>query len=269
MRPLPSLVATLGAGLVLLTACGDGGGASAPDVLPVEDVLAGGITITPDATGTAATLSVESSLPLACAVVYGTGDGFGLIATDDDMGGAAHTDHDAVMRGLAPETTYRYRLQGSDAAGNLYASEVMEFTTPAARAVDRPGEDVTSSATVTAVSSEFSDAFAATNAIDGDPGTEWSSRGDGDDASLTLSFDEPTTLAGIGVRSRSMGDGSAIIETFTVTLDDGEPLGPFDAGTGELTVSTFEGQATTVRIDAVTTTGGNTGFVDVELYGVS
>lgn len=50
----------------------------------------------------------------------------------------------------------------------------MQFTTPAAAVVDTPGPNVATEATVTDVSSEFSEGFAADNAIDGDPSTEWS-----------------------------------------------------------------------------------------------
>lgn len=265
-----SLVAAAAAAALLLGACAgsseDASAAATPDILAVEDVIGDGIEIVPDPSGTSAVLKVTSDLPLACAVVYGTADSFGLIATDDDMGGAAHTDHSAQMRGLAPDTTYRYRLQGSDPAGNFYASQVMEFTTPSARAVERPGENVAPEASVAAVSSEFSDAFAAANAIDGDPSTDWSSAGDGDDASLTVDLGKATDLVGVGVRSRSMGDGSAIIETFSITLDDGEALGPFEVGTEELSIQELTGSASTVRFDAVTSTGGNTGLIDLEIY---
>jgi predicted component of type VI protein secretion system len=239
-----------------------------PEVRPIDDVLATEVTVEPDAAGTSATLTVDSTIPLACAVVYGTDDSFGLIATDDDMAGGAHTDHQPTMLGLAPGTTYRYRLQGSDPAGNLYASQVMEFTTPEAPELDRPGPNVAPNASVAAVSSEFSDQFAAALALDGDPATEWSSDGDGDEASLTVDLGGPTELVGVGARTRTMGDGSSIVRSFTLTLDDGTELGPFEAGDGLLAVTAFGRPVTTttVRFDAVDTTGGNTGLVDLELY---
>jgi hypothetical protein len=47
-----------------------------------------------------------------------------------------------------------------------------------------------------------------------------------------------------------------------VAVDGGELLGPFDAGDeAEVAVT---GQR--LRIDAVTTTGGNTGAVEIEVY---
>lgn len=56
---------------------------------------------------------------------------------------------------------------------------------------------------VTQLSSEFSASFAADHAVDGDASTEWSTDGDGDDA-------------------------TAIIESYSVTAD-GTTYGPFPA----------------------------------------
>lgn len=235
------------------------------EVLPIDDILTTEVVITPDATGTSAVLTVETTIPVACSVVYGVDDSFGLIATDEDMAGGAHHDHQPRLRGLTPGTTYRYRLQGSDAAGNLYRSQTMTFTTPDAATQRAPGENVAARATIAGFSSEFSERFAATNAIDGDPATEWSSDSDGDDAFITLDLGRPEPIVGIGFWSREMGDGSAIIEQYTVTVDGGNTLGPFPAGPG-LTISdvAFTGQV--LRFDATTTTGGNTGAAEIEIY---
>ncbi len=260
----PVLLVAAAALTLVLSAC-SGDDTATSTVLPIDDVLATEVVVTPDPSGTFAVLEVDTDIPLACSVVFGTSEAFGLIATDDDMAGGAHTDHQPRMQGLAPDTTYLYRLQGSDAAGNLYQSEVMTFTTPAATAVERPGRNVAPDATVVAVSSEFSDAFAATNAIDGDPATEWSTAGDGDDASITIDLGVVADIVGFGFQSREMSDGTAIVESFTVTVDDGETLGPFVAGTG-LSIVDAAASGQVLRIDAVTTTGGNTGAVEVEVY---
>ncbi len=72
-------------------------------VLPAEDVFADDITVVPEPSGTTASVSVTTSMDMVCAVVYGTiaelGDG---IATDSDMAGGAHTDHEAILVGLQP-----------------------------------------------------------------------------------------------------------------------------------------------------------------------
>lgn len=136
---------------------------------------------------------------MACAVVFGRDESLGDgIATDADMGGGAHTDHEAVMSGLQPDTDYFYRVQGSGADGRLYRSDLMSFRTPPADPTSAPGENVALGSEVVAVSSEFSDDFAADNAVDGDLATEWSSRGDGDDASITIDLGRQVSVVGTG-----------------------------------------------------------------------
>jgi hypothetical protein len=61
-----------------------------------------------------------------------------------------------------------------------------------------------------------------------------------------------------------MTDGSAITETFTVTID-GTTLGPFPAGPDPVVLD----EPTTgrlLRFDADRTTGGNTGATEIEIY---
>lgn len=238
-------------------------GSSSSDVSarPISEIIDGDISVTPDPTGTTATVEATTTLPVACAVVYGTDDDFGSIAVDDDMQGGAHADHMPQLVGLQPDTEYRYVLQGSDTSGAFYRSDVMTFRT--ASAAETPGENVAPSATVSEASSAFSDAFAAANAIDGDLGTEWSTAGDGDDAWIELDLGATTEITGFAYRSREMTDGTAIVETYTVTVDGGQPLGPF-AADGTPTEVATEGRS--LRIDAETTTGGNTGAVEVEVY---
>lgn len=273
LRSLASIVALPTAAVLLMSGCAsseadraDGVTATDPQVLAAEDVFIEAPVVVPDISGTSATLQVSTELDMACAVVFGTdeqlGDG---IATDADMGGGAHTDHAAVMAGLEPDTEYYYRVQGSGSDGNLYRSELMAFRTPPADAVETPGENVAVGAEVAAVSSEFSDDFAAGNAVDGDPATEWSSSGDGDAASLTIDLGRPVDVVGLALRSRSMSDGTSVVETFTVTVDDGQTYGPFEAGTTfTVAEAAFTGQV--LRIDAERTTGGNTGAAEFEVY---
>lgn len=263
-RPLVVVAACLAA--LTLAACSPAG--DRIEVAPIDDILDGDITVEPDPSGTFATLRVTTSIPVACSVAYGTDDTFGLIATDDDMAGGAHADHQPTLDGLSPETTYRYVLQGADANGNLYRSDVMEFTTPPATTPDTPGPNVAIEGTVADVSSEFSEAFAAHNAIDGDPATEWSTAGDGDDASITVDLGRELALAGAGYLTRSMGDGSATATSWTVTVDpddDPQTFGPFAVGDG-LSVAEFTASGRVVRFDVESSTGGNTGAIEVEVY---
>ena len=96
------------------------------------------------------------------------------------------------------------------------------------------------------------------------PSTAWSTAGDGDDAAITIDLGRPTDISGVRLRSREMSDGTAIVRSFTVTIDDAEPLGPYDAGTEEL--AQLRARGSRVRVDAVDTTGGNTGAVEIEIY---
>lgn len=256
-----------GAAVVVLAlgACGGAGGEATVDVQAAESVFTDTPEIAVDSSGTFATLSVATDLDMACAVVFGQSEELGDgIATDADMGGGAHATHQAVMRDLEPDTLYYYRVQGSGADGRLYQSELETFRTPPAGDSDALGPNVAVDADVTQVSSEFSDSFAAANAVDGDPSTEWSSAGDGDDAAITLDLGEPTDIVGFGFRSRSMSDGTAIVESYTVTVD-GTAFGPFPAGTG-LVVSEAATQGQVLVFDAETTSGGNTGAAEIEVY---
>ena len=259
------------AAVAVLAGCADPGAPSADEqeILAAEQVFAEEPVVVPDPSGTSATLQVSTTLDMACAVVFGRDESLGDgIATDTDMAGGAHTDHQAVMRGLEPDTEYFFRVQGSGADGRLYRSELMTFRTPPAGAADAPGENVASGAEVVGVSSEFSDSFAASAAVDGNLGTEWSSAGDGDDAWITIDLGRPVDVVGVALRSRSMSDGSSVIETFTVTVDDGETYGPFDAGTTAV-VNEIAVTGEVLRIDAERTSGGNTGAAEIEVYAAS
>lgn len=269
-RPMPTprqgLVSALVVVAALVLAACSGG--TAPDVTmrPISEIVDGEIVVNSDPSGTFAVVDVTTTVPVACAVVYGPDEQFGSIAVDDDMRGGAHQEHAPRLSGLEPDTEYQYVLQGSDTSGAFYRSEVMTFRTPAAEEVETPGTNIAPSASVADVSSVFSDAFAAANAIDGDLGTAWSTDGDGDDAWIEIDLGEETAIAGFRYRSREMTDGTAIVETYTVTVDGDAQLGPFDAaGDGSGVVeTTAEGQV--LRFDAATTTGGNTGAVEIEVY---
>jgi len=251
--------AVIALGLVLV-ACSNG--AAGGEIRNFSDIAESDPIIEFDPSGTAATLRVTTNQDAVCAVAYGIDGPFGAIATDTDMGaGGGHDDHSALMTGLEPETEYQYRLQGVAADGLLYQSEVFTFTTPAA-SISGLGPNAASGATVVEASSEFSPAFAASNAIDGDLATEWSSAGDGDNAFITIDLGEPTAVVAVGFRTRSMGDGSAITSTFTVDVD-GESFGPFPAGDAPTEVA-FEGRILTYRV--ATSSGGNTGAIEVEAF---
>jgi hypothetical protein len=235
-------------------------------VRSIDDILAAAPTIEVDPSGTAAVLRLTTTIDVACSVVYGTTTDFGGLATDTDMAGGGHRDHQPLMSGLEPGTTVLYRVQGTDAAGNIYVGDVEQFTVPASDGSTAAPVNLALAGAVTGTSSEFSSGFVGSNAIDGSLTTEWSSRGDGDDAYLVIDLGSPQTVTGFGFRTREMSDGTAITNAYTVTVDDGEPLGPFPAGIG-LVTSEADVTGQVFRFDLVDTTGGNTGAVEIEIYG--
>lgn len=109
--------------------------------------------------------------------------------------------------------------------------------------------------------------FGANSAIDGDPGTEWSSFNDGDEAFIEISLSGRTRITSIGFWTRTMGT-SAEIFTFMVVTDEGETQGPFTLD-GASAIKYFETDfiATKLRFKPAESSGGNTGAVEIEIYG--
>lgn len=263
-----------------LAACGSqtsGGGA----VLPLEEMPGGfqGPNVTDD-TGTSVVVQFTSGVPAMCNVAYGTDTGYGNLATMPMMGGAVR-DHAVTLTGLTPSTTYHYRITLTDEQARVYQSQDFTFTTGVASSegeVDQPeGENVASlaaGAQVVGVSSNWGggandSAFGADKATDGQANTEWSSNGDGDAAWIEIELAQNYDVRTIGFWTRKMSDGTAQIFRFTVTTDQEETFGPFDLPDATR-IYTFPVQFTvrTLRFDAMETSGGNTGAVEIEVYGI-
>jgi hypothetical protein len=223
---------------------------------------------------TEAVLEFRSSIPLACSVVFGETLDFGLIATDSDMAGGAHSDHHPVLGGLKADTTYYYRIQGAAADGTLYVGEVQTFRTPP------ESEDVAvnlaalaAGARIGAVSSNYGgvqdhEPWGAEGAVDQARTTAWSSWGDGDDAFIEIILAEEAYVHEVSLWTRSMADGTAQILSFTVTTDQGTVFGPFalpDADSPHW--FPIDDVASSLRIDVVESTGGNVGLIEFGAFG--
>jgi hypothetical protein len=258
---------------VLLSACS---GTQSQELHSIDEISASGPPLVTDITSVDAVLVFESNIPLACSVVYGETAEYGLIATDQDMAGGAHSDHHPLLTGLDPDTEYHFRVQGTAADGTLYMSEDFTFRTPPA---NETGElnlaSLEEGARIVAVSSNFGGAadgepWGAISAIDGNRGTAWSSDGDGNDAFIEIEFMQRAEIAAIEVWSRSMSDGTAQILAFSLTTDDGEVYFPFELSTAEDSVRfdvELESPTQRLRLDVVDSTGGNTGLVEFAAYG--
>ena len=110
-------------------------------------------------------------------------------------------------------------------------------------------------------------AFGADNVLDGDPGTEWSSNGDGNDAWIEIELPTETHVTSIGFWTRTMGT-SAQIFSLRVITDRGEIYGPFElAGAGSIYYFDTPFTAKRLRFESVNTSGGNTGALEIEVYG--
>lgn len=191
------------------------------------------------------------------------------------MSGVTMIDHNPVMRDLQPETTYYYRMQGSDAEGNFYTSEIFTFTTP-------PQSDNTSAnllspdngAEIIDVSSNFGgqpnagSTWGADNAFDDDPNTAWSTDGDGADAFVEVRLGQRSQINQLEFWTRTMSNNTAQIFSFQVVTEDGTVHGPFELPDPEQPY-TFDVDFTaeTLRFEAVETNGGNTGAVSIAAYG--
>ena len=150
------------------------------------------------------------------------------------------------------------------------------FASPARfSAPEIKGENVAAlenGAEVVGVSSNYGNgpndsAFGANNAIDNDPSTEWSSDGDGDNAWIEIELPTEIHVTSIGFWTRTMGN-SAQIFSFRVITDRGEVHGPFElAGAGSIYYFDTDLTAKRLRFETVSTSGGNTGVVEIEVYG--
>ena len=114
----------------------------------------------------------------------------------------------------------------------------------------------------------MNDRWGASSAFDGNVNSESSSSGDGDEAWIEVQLARRAHIDRIEFQTRSMSDGSAIAHQFAVTSENGETYGPYDLPDARQSY-TFDVDidAQTLRFSLTGTTGGNTGVVDIAVYG--
>ncbi|NOQ13076.1 MAG: hypothetical protein GQ583_01165 [Methyloprofundus sp.] len=246
-----------------------------PQVFDLSRVTDGADPAIVDIKATEARLTFVSSVPLACSVVYGKTPEFGAVAIDANMNGGAIIDHNPILTDLEADTRYYYRVQGTDAQGKLYWAAMSSFTTAIEGVSDTNLLSMDNGATVMAVSSNFAgaqnnQAWGANSAIDGSTHSAWSSAGDGDDAFIEIALPQTEHIDSVKVWSRSMGDGTAKILSFTISIDSGEVLGPFNlADTSQAHQFTINRSTASIRLDVLSSTGGNTGLIEISAFSPS
>lgn len=264
--------------MLLATSCSEAGAdradtATVIDVRPFEEVQDGPLTFEGDpADPSRGVFRVKTTEPMICAIVWGEDDRFGRFNNSQSMDGTGIIDHDVALPDVEPGKRYRFVVQGTTADGTLYRSEVSSFTIEpqtggTAGASAPPGDNVAVGATILDASSSFSASFAPELAVDGDLSTEWSTKGDGDGAFLVLDLGETVEIGSVEFVTRSMSDGSAVTETFTVAVDGEEPLGPFPAASPARPRPVDLGRSGRVfRFEVASSTGGNVGAAEIALY---
>jgi len=255
------------------------GGESGPQSGQVKDlsvILADG-PIFQDVKSDSVAVKLDTTIPVVCAAAYGTTTTYGQLSTDTTMAGTDHTNHLPVLGGLKPDTEYHLRLQGVAADGTLYQSKDYTFRTPQATPAEaKPSGTnlalLSNGAKVTGVSSNYgggdnNSRYGANHAFDGDPSTAWSSNGDGNKAWVEIEIARPAQITSVGFWTRTMGT-SAQINAFQIVADGGKTYGPFklDDATG-IHYFPVDFMAQKLRFEAVDTSGGNTGAVEIEAYG--
>ena len=246
------------------------------NIRPASDIFLGEPQFTnlkPDSV----TVEIETRLSVVCAVVYGATKDYGQIATDTDMAGGGHSVHHPALTGLQPDTLYYARFEGVGPDGTLYRSDEYTFRTPPAEPSTSGEVNLASpqaGARLVGVSSNYGggaddSAYGALQAIDGNPATQWSSNSDGDEAWIGIKLAAETRVRRLGFWTRTMGS-SAQINSFQVVTDTGETIGPFDLpDAAGIYYFDTDFTARRLRFEAVTSSGGNTGAVEIKVYGES
>lgn len=270
-------------GVLAVAACGNGAGSDANpaagaqagvEVRPFSEVQDGEMTFEADPSDPRRGIfRVTTTEPMICAIVWGEDESLGRFNNSLVMNGTGIEQHDVVLPDVEAGVAYTYVVQGTTADGTLYRSDVATFTIePGADAGPvepdvEVGDELAEGATVVDASSSFSDDFAPENAFDGDDATEWSTRGDGDSGFITVDLGEASEIGAVEFVTRSMADGSAITDTFTVSIDGGEPQGPFPAGTpARRRIAELVENGRELRFDVETSSGGNVGAIGIRVY---
>lgn len=225
-----------------------------------------------------AVVRFDTSVPTSCELEWGLAAGdLPFRAEDPNMAdGELALDHEVPLEDLTPDTMHFWRARATDAEGRTFFSEELSFRTLMGEPAPPEGPNVALASAGTTIADRSSNwsnvaddaVWGAANAIDGSMRTAWSSFGDGDDAWILLDLGQERDLSRVGFRSRKMTDGTAIILSFRLVFQDGSIQGPFASVNPDVrhTYDLEPVRSRTVRVEAVETTTGNTGILEVQLY---
>ncbi|MEZ4264933.1 MAG: discoidin domain-containing protein [Myxococcota bacterium] len=232
-------------------------------------------------TETGAVIRFVTSAPVLGSVEYGeSGASLDNVAVDPSADpSVGRTSHAVALSSLSPETDWAVRARGVDTRGVLHVSTALNFTTlaPAAPPVTGNVALATHGTTIFDVSSNFgglpnSSSRGANKAIDGDLETQWASNADGDAAFIELDLGALRTVARVGIRAYAQPPEliTGHIKTARVLFDGKDPgLGivsledPDEVYSFDLPTPVAVRR---VRVEAVTSSGGNTGLREVQLF---
>ncbi|MDA0334937.1 MAG: discoidin domain-containing protein [bacterium] len=232
-----------------------------------------------DVSGTRAVIRFGTSRPTTCETEFGQ-DAAALdrSATDPTMGPELYAlDHQVPLEDLLPATRYYYRARATDEQGVVFRSAIQQFVTedaPVAPLLTNFASLDQGSAIV-AVSSNFGGAvngatWGANSAIDGLMSTEWATNGDGDNAWLDIDLGQVRQITRIEFRSRVMPDSTSIVRSIQLRFDESSVLAPYSTPDPDVLYGFDLETAISARrvfVEAVTTTGGNTGAREIRLLG--
>lgn len=242
--------------------------------LSVNNIIDEELIVTNFANDGTATLPIVTSVSVACTLVYGTTPEFGQLTLDQDMDGGTHSNHSPLLIDLDPETTYYFRVQGIDDAGNIYLSETMTFTTPPQSTEENNnllspdnGAEILGYSTAFG-GADVDDTWGIGSAFDGSSNSAWSSAGDGDDAYVEVQLAQRAVIQEVEFWTRSMSNNTAQIFEFTITTETDEVYGPYELPSADQAyIFDVEFEAETLRFDVTDSNGGNTGAVEIAVYG--
>ncbi len=273
MRPLSVLILALA---LVAVACGgdDADDGASNSILPFELIQASDFTFEVDPfDATRGVFHVTTTVPMICSITWGETADLGNLNNSLTMNGTGIIQHDVPLPGAEAGKTYYFTVQGSTADGRVFRSEMATFTLPEVEAAAESdqemairGDNLAVGASVVAASSEFSAAWSADNAIDGDMSTEWATLGDGSEGFIEIDLGAESSIVGFEFITRSMSDGSAVTSEYRVDVD-GTVFGPFAAGTpADPGFAAAEVSGRIVRFMISDSSGGNTGAIEIRVF---